>query len=170
MRNIRTFRQFLEHGEPEHLCSSHIYVEDLSGNQKKTKMDELEKLLKAHDYFYVYANGRIYDRGKQSQEQIERLVKDIGPSGLKLYRKYLKKNESKEPTGTGKYMSSLFPEMRSVEPYDNSIPLGESGTSHLHDGNLFSGFQFFPRSPKPLSTEEKHYKRTEIYGKVYNGE
>ena len=151
MRNIRTFRQFLEHGEPEHLCKSHIYVEDLSGNQKKTKMDELEKLLKAHDYFYVYANGRTYDRGKQSHEHIERLVKDIGPSGLKLYRKYLKKNESKEPE-------------------DHSIPLGESGTSYLDSGSLCDGFQFFPPTPKPLSSYEKDIKRTMIYGKVYNGE
>ena len=111
MGSIRTFRQFLEHGEPEHLCRSHIYVEDLSGNQKRTKVKELETLLQKFDVYYHYSDdSRSYSRGKEQQDTIEKLVKDIGRDGLVYYRKFLKKNESKEPTG-----------------------------------NLFSGFQFFPK-------------------------
>jgi hypothetical protein len=68
--------------------------EDLSVSVKRVKMAELEKLLKSHDYFYMYSNGRAYDKGKESEEEIEELVGEIGKDGLKLYRKYLKKNES----------------------------------------------------------------------------
>ena len=31
MRNVRTFKKWLELGEPEHLVKSNIYVEDISG-------------------------------------------------------------------------------------------------------------------------------------------
>jgi hypothetical protein len=78
-------------------------VEDITISQirkeKKLRMRELEQKLKDHDYFYVYANGRAYDKGKQSEEEIENMVAEIdGMDGrkdaIKLYRKYLKKNES----------------------------------------------------------------------------
>jgi hypothetical protein len=171
MRTIRTFKQFLQYGPPEHLCKSHIYVEDLSGNQKRIKIKELQKLLTNFDYWYSKSSdSRVYRKGKEQEDAIDKLVGEIGKDGLKLYRKYISTKESKEPTGTEKYMGNLFPEMRNVEPQDNSIPLGETGTSHLHDGNLFSGFQFFPRTPKLKSTEEKSWERNRIYGKSYNGE
>ena len=70
--------------------------EDLTGSVKRKKMIELEKLLKTHDYFYVYSNGPSYRKGKTSQDQIEKLVGEIGKDGLKLYRKYIKQNESVE--------------------------------------------------------------------------
>ena len=171
MRTIRTFRQFLENGEPEHLCKSHIYVEDLSGNQKRTKMKELGTLLQKFDVYYHYSDdSRSYRRGKEQQDAIEKLVKDIGRDGEKIYKKFWKKHESKEPTGTGKYMSNLFPEMNTVQQKENRVPIGVKGTSHFSDGNLFSGFQFFPRTPKLKSTEEKSWERNRIYGKVYKGE
>lgn len=92
MRTIRTFRQFLEHGEPEHLCKSHIYVEDLSGNQKRTKMKELERLLKSHDWWYSMSDsGSAWDRGRKQADDIHKLIKDIGDDGKKLYKKYGKK-------------------------------------------------------------------------------
>ena len=44
-RPIRSFKEFLEHGgEPEVLCKSKIYIEDISGSQKRTKIKELEQL------------------------------------------------------------------------------------------------------------------------------
>ena len=138
MRTIRTFRQFLEYGEPEVLTKSKIYIEDLSGREKTTKIILLKRLLKDFDYHYTRSDDRrSYQRGKEQEDKIEKLVKEIGKDGLKIYRNYISTKESKE-TGT--------------------------------DGDLFSGFQFFPRTPKPLSIEEKHQKRTMIYGRVYNGE
>ena len=137
MRTIRTFRQFLENGEPEVLCKSKIYIEDLSGNQKRTKIKELQKLLKDYDFYYSMSDDyRAYKRGKEQQDKILKLVREIGKNGEKIWKDYIKRNESKDTTGTGKYMSNSF----------------------------------FPPTPKPLSTDEKHLKRTMIYGKVYNGE
>ena len=129
-RPIRSFKEFLEHGEPEHLCKSHIYVEDLSGNQKRTKMKELERLLKSHDWWYSMSDdGRAWDRGRKQADDIHKLINDIGDDGKKLYKKYSKKYESVDETRT-----------------------------------------FFPPTPKRLPTEEKHLKKTIIYGQVYNGE
>ena len=54
MRSIRTFREWLIHGEPEVLTKSKIYIEDLSGNQKRTKISELQKLLKDYDFYFGY--------------------------------------------------------------------------------------------------------------------
>ena len=89
---VRCFREFLEHGEPEHLCKSHIYVEDLSGNQKRTKMKELERLLKSHDWWYSMSDdGRAWDRGRKQADDIHKLIKDIGDDGKTLYKKYGKK-------------------------------------------------------------------------------
>ena len=171
MRNVRTFKKWLELGEPEHLVKSKIYIEDLSGREKSTKTILLKRLLKDFDFHYTRSDDRrSYQRGKEQEEKIEKLVKEIGKDGLKIYRKYISTKESKETTGTGKYMTNLIPEMRNVKPHDNTIPLGESGTSHLSDGNLFSGFQFFPRTPKLKSFAEKSMDRTMIYGKPYRGE
>tara|TARA_B100000959_G_C14694004_1_gene505957 strand:- start:129 stop:644 length:516 start_codon:yes stop_codon:yes gene_type:complete len=171
MRTIRTFKKWLELGEPEVLVKSKIYIEDLSGGEKTKKIVLLKQLLKDFDFFYHYSDDRrAYQRGKEQQDTIEKLVKEIGKDGLKIYRKYISTKESKETTGTGKYMTNLIPEMRNVKPHDNTIPLGESGTSHLSDGNLFSGFQFFPRTPKLKSFAEKSMDRTSIYGKVYRGD
>ena len=68
-------------------------------------------------------------------------MKEIGKDGLKIYRNYISTKESKE-----------------------------TGTSYLDSGSLYDGFQFFPPTPKRLPTEEKHLKKTIIYGQVYNGE
>ena len=137
MRTIRTFREFLEKGEPEVLTKSKIYIEDLSGNKKIIKIKELQKLLKDYDFYYSMSDDyRAYKRGKEQQEKILKLVKEIGKNGEKIWKDYIKRNESKDTTGTGKYMTNSF----------------------------------FPPTPKPLSTDEKHLKRTMIYGKVYNGE
>ena len=81
--------------------------EDVSTNTKKKMMIQLEKLLKSHDFYFVYANGRSYDKGKDEQEAIENLVREIDTSdgskdALKLYRKYLRKNESVTNESTNK--------------------------------------------------------------------
>ena len=138
MRTIRTFKKWLELGaEPEVLTKSKIYIEDLSGNQKRTKIKELQKLLTNFDYWYSKSSdSRVYRKGKEQEDTIDKLVGEIGKDGLKLYRKYISTKESKE-TGT--------------------------------NGSLYSGVSFFPPTP-PLSTEEKHLKRTMIYGKVYRGD
>lgn len=79
------------------------FIEDITVAQirreKQARMSELEQKLKSHDYYYVFSNGKSYTKGKESEEEIEDMVAKIdGMDGkkdaLKLYRKYLKKNEN----------------------------------------------------------------------------
>ena len=54
------------------------------------QIEELHKLLEDHDFYYVYSDGgRVYDKGKASQEKIDVLVKDIGNIGKKMYEQYM---------------------------------------------------------------------------------
>jgi hypothetical protein len=72
-----------------------VQREDLTSTQLSKKMGELDSLLKSHDYYFMFSDdSRSYKRGQDSQGKIEKLAHEIGPDGLKLYRKYLKKNES----------------------------------------------------------------------------
>ena len=58
--------------------------------QKFMQIEELHKLLEAHDFYYVYSDdGRVYDKGKASQEKIDVLVKDIGSIGKKMYEQFM---------------------------------------------------------------------------------
>ena len=76
-----------------------VQREDLTSTQLSKKMRELDSLLKSHDYYFMFSDdSRSYKRGQDSQDKIEKLAHEIGPDGVKLYRKYLKKNESVEET------------------------------------------------------------------------
>ena len=63
----------------------------LTKQEKKfMQIEELHKLLEAHDFYYVYSDdGRVYDKGKASQEKIDVLVKDIGSEGKKMYEQFM---------------------------------------------------------------------------------
>ena len=63
----------------------------LTKQEKKfMQIEELHKLLEDHDFYYVYSDdGRVYDKGKASQEKIDVLVKDIGSIGKKMYEQYM---------------------------------------------------------------------------------
>jgi hypothetical protein len=68
-----------------------ITNEDLSGNIKKNKLKELSKLLKDWDYTYVYSDERnAYKKGVAQEKEIQKLYKEIGAEGLKMYRDFLK--------------------------------------------------------------------------------
>ncbi len=63
----------------------------LTKRQRKfMQIEELHKLLKDHDFYYVYSDdGRVYDKGKASQEKIDALVKETGSNGEWLYKQFL---------------------------------------------------------------------------------
>ena len=63
----------------------------LTKQEKKfMQIEELHKLLEAHDFYYVYSDdGRVYDKGKASQEKIDALVKETGSNGKWLYKQYM---------------------------------------------------------------------------------
>ena len=58
--------------------------------QRFMQIEELQKLLEAHDFYYVYSDdGRVYDKGKASQEKIDVLIKEIGSEGKRLYEQFM---------------------------------------------------------------------------------
>jgi hypothetical protein len=66
--------------------------EDLSGNQKKTKMKELEKLLSLHDWWWFMSDdSRSYKKGNDEQTKIHNLVSLLGKDGSSLYKQVAKK-------------------------------------------------------------------------------
>ena len=111
-----SFREFLQLDEETKTSLGTIQVnEDLSGNQKEKKMKELEKKLKSHDYFFTYSDDRrYYEKGKKEQEEIRKLVDEIGEDGLSLYKQYLKQKglmENKE-TGIDEYEKFVLSQMK----------------------------------------------------------
>ena len=70
--------------------------EDLSGSEKKNKILLLKKLLSNFDKYYHYSDdSRVYRKGKEQQDEIEKLVKEIGKDGSKIYKKFFEQVESK---------------------------------------------------------------------------
>ena len=58
--------------------------------QRFMQIEKLQRLLEAHDFYYVYSDdGRVYDKGKASQEKIDALIEDIGSIGKKMYQQFL---------------------------------------------------------------------------------
>lgn len=58
--------------------------------QKFMDIEELHNILENHDFYYVYSeDGKIYDKGKASQDKIDALIEKIGSEGRKLYQQFL---------------------------------------------------------------------------------
>lgn len=58
--------------------------------QKFIDIEELHNILENHDFYYVYSeDGKIYDKGKASQDKIDALIEKIGNEGRKLYQQFL---------------------------------------------------------------------------------
>ena len=72
------------------------FNEDVSGSEKKNKILLLKKLLSNFDKYYHYSDdSRVYRKGKEQQDEIEKLVKEIGKDGSKIYKKFFEQVESK---------------------------------------------------------------------------
>ena len=72
------------------------FNEDLSGSEKKNKILLLKKLLSNFDKYYHYSDdSRAYRKGKEQQDEIEKLVKELGKDGSKIYKKFFEQVESK---------------------------------------------------------------------------
>ena len=72
------------------------FNEDVSGSEKKNKILLLKKLLSNFDKYYHYSDdSRVYRKGKEQQDEIEKLVKEIGKDGSKIYKKFFEQVEGK---------------------------------------------------------------------------
>ena len=58
--------------------------------QRFMQIEKLQRLLETHDFYYVYSDdGRVYDKGKASQDKIDALIEDIESIGKKMYQQFL---------------------------------------------------------------------------------
>ncbi len=82
-----------------------ITNEDLSNKMKVSKLKELDKKLKDWDYTYVYSDERnAYKKGVAQEKEIQKLYKEIGAEGLKMYKDFLKSKGMMEgQNGNGIY-------------------------------------------------------------------
>ena len=57
---------------------------------KKENIEELKRLLEAHDFYYMYSDdSKVYDKGRVSQDKIDALIEHIGSKGKKMYYQFL---------------------------------------------------------------------------------
>ena len=72
------------------------FNEDLFGSDKKNKILLLKKLLSNFDKYYHYSDdSRAYRKGQEQENEIEKLVKEIGKDGSKIYKKFFEQVEGK---------------------------------------------------------------------------
>ena len=167
-----SFREFLELDQDTQTRLGSFQVnEDLSGNQKEKKMKELEKKLKSHDYFFHYSDdGRSYKKGQKEQDEIRKLVDEIGEDGLSLYKQYLKQKglmEDKTKPRLNpdekekKEQKSIFPEQnvstKNIQlGYGEQRPVdGRSKHGFVDTGNLYYNQ---PQYVPPSKQRKKRYE------------
>jgi len=159
-----SFKEFcgLSKEEQKHLGSN--LNEDLSGNLKKKKMVELEKLLKKHDFLYDYMDGdyREWKRQHEMAQDIRKLRELIGADAEQLYKQYAKKggcwegNTSPTPGKVKevKERHSLFPEMDKTERKGN---LGYTDGTVLPNGGHHFADSPFDTMTKWQAPSKKKY-------------
>ena len=89
-----SFRQFLELDKETQKRLGIMNVnEELNKSVKNKKMDELQKLLSQHDWWWFMSDDRrAYKSGEAEQTKIHNLVSLLGKDGNSLYKQVAKKN------------------------------------------------------------------------------
>ena len=93
--NMRiSFREFLElDKETQRQLGNMNMNEELTRQVKKKKMDELQKVLSQHDWWWFMSDDkRAYKSGEAEQKNIHNLVSLLGKDGNSLYKQVAKKN------------------------------------------------------------------------------
>ena len=72
-----------------------VVDEDISNSDKKNQILLLKKLLSNFDKYFHYSDDpRSYRKGKDQQDEIEKLVSEIGKEGKKIYKKFFEQIDS----------------------------------------------------------------------------
>ena len=89
-----SFRQFLELDKDTQKRLGNMNVnEELNKSVKNKKMDELQKALSQHDWWWFMSDDRrSYKKGEAEQSKIHNLVSLLGKDGNSLYKQVAKKN------------------------------------------------------------------------------
>ena len=87
-----SFKEFLEL-DKETQIELGTLTEEMSVSMKKKKMDELQKVLSQHDWWWFMSDDkRAYKSGEAEQTKIHNLVSLLGKDGNSLYKQVAKKN------------------------------------------------------------------------------
>ncbi len=146
-----SFRDFLELDKKTQQQLGNMVNEELNQSVKKKKMDELQKALSRHDWWWFMSDDRrAYKSGEAEQKNIHNLVSLLGKDGNSLYKQVAKKNGVMEHKNTSptpekvdevRNRHSIFPEMDKAE---RDIALGYGGDGkvltnehHFSDGNPY---------------------------------
>ena len=89
--------------------------EELSPSVKKKKMVELERRLKYHDWFSEFGDMKAFRNGQKEEQEIRKLVDEIGSDGMELYKMYGKKAgvmEALKDPRPSKYEKHLYKKMK----------------------------------------------------------
>jgi hypothetical protein len=158
-----------------------VVDEDISNSDKKNQILLLKKLLSNFDKYFHYSDDpRSYRKGKDQQDEIEKLVSEIGKEGKKIYKKFFEQIDSEyknEKTRSKKekkdddelvdvkpkikeyvdYMNprNWFPEtanVKSTGSLNELKPVGAKGVSYFPDGgNLYENTpKFVPPSSQRI--------------------
>ena len=89
-----SFREFLELDKETQSQLGNMNVnEELNKSVKKKKMDELQKLLSRHDWWWFMGDDRrAYKSGEAEQTKIHNLVSLLGKDGNSLYKQVATQN------------------------------------------------------------------------------
>ena len=93
--NMRiSFKEFLELDKDTQRQLGNMNVnEELNKSVKNKKMDELQKLLSQHDWWWFMSDdSRSYKKGRDEQTKIHNLVSLLGKDGNSLYKQVAKEN------------------------------------------------------------------------------
>ena len=121
------------------------YDEDLSGSEKRKKLVLLKKLLTNFDKYYHYSDDpRAYRKGKEQQDEIEKLVKELGRDGKKMYKKFWEQNEGNKKDDDKKRTKK---EKDEDDEIVNVRPKVKLSTEHYMDSN-----RWFPETKNVQST------------------
>jgi hypothetical protein len=96
MKQLISFSKFLALPEEiqEQLSTfDNAYItEELSTTAHKKKMLELEKKLKAFDFWYSMGDRRAWEKGMKANAEIKKMMDELGDDAKELYKMYAKKS------------------------------------------------------------------------------
>ena len=88
-----SFKEFLTFDRDTQRALGNMNMEELNQAVKNKKMDELQKLLSQHDWWWFMSDDRrAYKSGEAEQSKIHNLVSLLGKDGNSLYKQVAKKN------------------------------------------------------------------------------
>ena len=133
MRQPISFAEFLKLPEDVQESMGRLenenLTEELSPTAKKKLMISLERKLKDFDFWYVMGDNSAWKKGKKAEEEIYKMMDELGDDAKSLYKMYAKKsgmNEALKDPRPSAYEKHLYKKMKEWGIADLSELEGEA--------------------------------------------